>query len=227
VRPRFPLFTRSCWWRWSIWRCFWQYSSSSSALNCGWNWTPCCWRRRATGLSPFQGCWCSRWRPQIPGDRDQLLARFTSAYGVTFHLFDNEGEFIAGPRIELPEPVVERIHRRPPGLGDEPPPPKRRPEPDWDPAEKKGRGPGKGKGPPVRGAPPPFLVSTDGLYWVGVRMPLRGPDDEGRPPLPTTLLLTSSALLTNPFFFDPKPWVGVAARCWWYQYCAGCRSFAG
>src|SRR5262249_50882881 len=82
---------------------------------------------------------------------------------------------------------------------------------------------------PPPGAPPPprppardpFLVEASGSprYWVGVRMPVEDP----RSPVPMhgTLLIASSSLWTNSFFFQLTPWLvmgGVAAiisvLCW-------------
>lgn len=139
-----------------------------------------------------------------PDDRDALLARYSTAHGLTFLLVHNDGRLIAGPKAPIPESVVERL--RGPG-------PRRRPlEED----ERNGPGPGPGPGPrrPGPPAPPasrPFLVVTGGKlpYWVGVRMPVRGPG--GEPATPATLLLASATFWTNPFFFQPRPWLAVGA----------------
>lgn len=64
--------------------------------------------------------------------------------------------------------------------------------------------------------PPPFLVEAGDprLYWIGVRTLL--PDGQR-----ATLLLVSSTLFTNPFFFEWEPWLAigvtglfVTALCW-------------
>ena len=64
--------------------------------------------------------------------------------------------------------------------------------------------------------PPPFLVEAGDprLYWIGVRTLL--PDRQR-----ATLLLVSSTLFTNPFFFEWEPWLAigltgvlVTVLCW-------------
>ncbi|MCC6365905.1 MAG: HAMP domain-containing histidine kinase [Bryobacterales bacterium] len=136
--------------------------------------------------------------------RNELLARYSAAHGVTFYLFRGEGEQVAGPNVDLPEQVKDRLRRgrfrgRLPVL---PLPP-------------------AGEQPALPPSSPPFLVVTENpdMYWVGVRIPLRGPASPD--PVRGTILLSSPRLLTNPFFFDPKPWLGATAAvllisflCW-------------
>jgi two-component system sensor histidine kinase CpxA len=141
--------------------------------------------------------------------RDALLARYSAAHGVKLYLFLNDGTQVAGDRLALPGPVVRRL--RGPG----------------GPGALGGMGPG---GPPPgqgRGAPPPppgqglFFAAVDGPlhYWVGVRIPVH---EKGNPEIGRgTLLIASSSLLGNPFFFQIKPWLailGMAALlsilCW-------------
>jgi two-component system sensor histidine kinase CpxA len=137
-------------------------------------------------------------------NRNELLARYSAAHGVTFYLFRGEGEQVAGPGVDLPEQVRERLRRgrfrgRLPVL----PPPSATEESALPPSS------------------PPFLVVTENpdMYWVGVRIPLRSPTSPD--PVRGTILLSSPRLLTNPFFFDPKPWLGATAAvllisflCW-------------
>jgi two-component system sensor histidine kinase CpxA len=68
---------------------------------------------------------------------------------------------------------------------------------------------------------PPFLMKADGplKYWVGVRIPIRALDSSDT--VPGTLLLASSSLLGNTFYFQPQPWLaialvtlGVTLLCW-------------
>ncbi len=135
--------------------------------------------------------------------RNELLARYSAAHGVTFYLFRGEGEQVAGPKVDLPEPVMDRLRRgRFRGhLQSLLPPP--------------------GEPPALPPSSPPFLVVTGDpdMYWVGVRIPLRGPASPD--PVRGTILLSSPRLLTNPFFFDAKPWLGATAAvllisflCW-------------
>lgn len=126
-----------------------------------------------------------------PDQRDQLLARYSESNNVDFLLYGGNGEQLAGPKLALPPPVRERF-RRPRFRGPNPP----------------------------SLMTPPFLVVTDNptQYWVGARFPLRdSPNSFSR----ATLLLVSPTLLSNPFFFELRPWliIGVVAivvslLCW-------------
>jgi two-component system sensor histidine kinase CpxA len=156
--------------------------------------------------------------PQTFGEaRTRLLQRYSAEYGVSFYLFLNDGEQIAGDPITLPPVVAARMNERPgpnsQGPGEPPPP---------------GAEPPEGKGPPGRGPRglpgiDPFLVEAETVtaprYWLGVRMPVFDP--RSRLPLHGTLLIVSSSLWTNSFFFQLKPWLvmgGVASiisvLCW-------------
>jgi two-component system sensor histidine kinase CpxA len=143
-------------------------------------------------------------------DRDRLLRRYSTDYGVSFYLFSNDGSEIAGGPVTLPATVLARLEERPgpprPELAYPPPPD----ELDLPPPYPR---------PLPRGEP--FLVETAAAprYWVGVRMPV--PDDTLPRPRRGTLLIASSSLWTNSFFFQLKPWLvmgGVAslisALCW-------------
>jgi two-component system sensor histidine kinase CpxA len=155
--------------------------------------------------------------PDTAGDdRTRLLQRYSAEYGVGFYLFLNEGEQLAGDPIALPPVVAARLNERP-GPGS--------PDPNGPP-----EGPPGGRAPPggPLHAPPhgppgidPFLVETATApsYWVGVRMPVF--DARSGLPLHGTLLIVSSSLWTNSFFFQLKPWLmmGVVASiisvlCW-------------
>jgi signal transduction histidine kinase len=122
-------------------------------------------------------------------DRNALLDRYSDAYGLHFFLYGPDGERIAGPEMELPQAVGERMRRFGPriSLRDLP-----------------------------AGAPmfpfraPPFLIVAGGRYWVGVRMPV--PDDSGGASLSIgTLLLQSETFWSNAFFFDLSPWLTILA----------------
>ncbi len=137
-------------------------------------------------------------------DRTALLRRFSNEYGVNFHLFLNEGEQIAGDPIALPRMVAVRMGG--PGHGSPARPPLDDPMRLGPPVE---------KGPPGssrRGVPggDPFFVetATSPRYWVGVRMPVY--DARSPMPLRGTLLIDSSSLWTNSFFFQLKPWLVIA-----------------
>ena len=131
------------------------------------------------------------------GDRDAMMARYSRRYGVSFYLFSNSGRESAGPPITLPEEVEQRVREGPRGV------------------------PGMRIGPLMVAPPtmPPFLVLAEPGYWIGSRLAIRYPD--GAPVELGTLLLASPSLITHPFLFDLKPWVGffgvvltVTLMCW-------------
>jgi two-component system sensor histidine kinase CpxA len=132
-----------------------------------------------------------------PEHRSPVLARYSSAYSVEFYLFDAEGKELAGQKVSLPEEVARRLTRGRGGrplerAGTEPPPSL---EASLE----------HGHLPPF----PPFLVTAQHRfhYWVGVRMPFR---EGGESIHFTTLLIASPSLLDNPFFFQWRPWAGIA-----------------
>jgi two-component system sensor histidine kinase CpxA len=146
-----------------------------------------------------------------PGAWDHLLAQYADNYRAKFVLFDETGQRVAGPDLQLPREVTERIpQRRPPRQG--PPPPGGRGD-EERPAE-----PDRGPRPP---SPPLFLTATSAptAYWAGARVPVRHEPD--RNPHPGTLLMTSPSLLASPLFFDFRPWLTiglavilVSVACW-------------
>jgi two-component system sensor histidine kinase CpxA len=154
-------------------------------------------------------------------DRNRLLQRYSADYRVGFHLFINNGQQVAGNPIELPDSVRKQLAGRPEIGGRE------RPE-FQDPMMAAPPEAAFGMRPPKRNGGPrppragdPFLVetSTSPRYWVGVRMPV--PDSNEPEPRHGTLLITSSSLWTNAFFFQLTPWLvmgGVASLlsvlCW-------------
>ena len=145
---------------------------------------------------------------------DEVLRRYSADHRVTFLLYRNTGEQLAGPRTPLPREVDVRMPR------GGPPPPRRdgrgfrgeffpRPR-SHEPFPFRSMGPG-----------PPFLAVTNSAtkYWVGVRMPIIERSD--REPLRSVLMLTSPSFFTHSFFFPIVPWLGIAAAavlicalCW-------------
>ena len=57
-----------------------------------------------------------------PGMWDPVLERYSETHGVGFHLFDEGGDRLAGPELQLPREVVERIPRRARRRDSSPPP---------------------------------------------------------------------------------------------------------
>lgn len=134
---------------------------------------------------------------------DSLLARYSQTYGVGFYLYDERGDRLTGPELQLPREVVERLPRR--GRRRDGPPPPQDPPPD---PERKGGPPERARdGRPL--APPLFLLATSVpvRYWAGVRIPVR--ENPAENPKPGTLILMSSSALGNKLFFDFKPWLMV------------------
>lgn len=144
----------------------------------------------------------------------QILADHSEAQGVTFALYRWNGEWVAGPRLNLPEAIQERMRMVPP------------PPPDGRYGRREG-----GPPPEVPSArvlanmgAGPYLVSasTDGEYnyWVTMRTFIP-PMEEGGRPGRGMLIIASPNLLTNPFFFQLGPWLligvvamGVSLLCW-------------
>lgn len=151
--------------------------------------------------SDLQGKDVSQW--------SDVLGRYSSEYGLTFLLYRNTGEQLAGTATQLPPEVDVRLPR------GGPPPPPRNGRPDFRPPP----GPGPGPGPFTPG--PPFLAVSKQApqYWIGVRMPIiEGPDRES---LRSVLMLVSPTFFTNPFFFNLTPWLAtgavavfISALCW-------------
>lgn len=158
----------------------------------------------------------------------QVLAEHSVAHGVTFVLYRGDGNWVAGPKLNLPKELKERLIV-PPGL--------RGPEG----VRSFGGGPyggGPGDGSPREGPPRevpsarhmasfgagPYLTTAkgdgDNHYWVTMRtfIPPVGPTER---PSRGMLVIASPNLLTNPFFFQLTPWIliGFAAMvvsllCW-------------
>jgi two-component system sensor histidine kinase CpxA len=152
-------------------------------------------------------------------ERDQMLARYAAAHGVSFYLFHNNGTQVAGPAVSLPEPVTAHLRDvRAKSLVAERLGASNRPE---------GM---RGKAPQALNAPEldrlllvveeaPFFARADSGYWLAFRMPLRSPEEPGFQP--GFLLLASPGFFGTPFFFNLKPWLAmsglvlaIAIACW-------------
>jgi len=132
---------------------------------------------------------------------DAALKRFSDAYKVDFYLFREDGEQLAGPKIQLPAEVSGQVVGR------------RRPTPPM--LQDPGQGP-LGQRPPGlpqrrNEGPPRTMVhsSEPSRYWVIAPMMVPGP---GRP-LPMVLLASSATLSAGGLFFDYTPWIigGIVA----------------
>jgi two-component system sensor histidine kinase CpxA len=130
---------------------------------------------------------------------DEILKRYTDTYEVEFFLFDNRGEQLGGREISLPTEVLNEILY--PESGPKAP----------------GNSYGK-DGPPALNRPPRpgrsmlsiFVKTTDPtLYWSGARTMISEP---GNPePVRVRILAVSDSVSGNGLFFDPTPWLIVAA----------------
>jgi two-component system sensor histidine kinase CpxA len=160
-------------------------------------------------------------RDYEPSSWTQILADHSAAQGVTFALYRAGGEWVAGPKLNLPQEIQERLRMGPPdgrgGRGEGGRPWEGGPPPDMN-----------REVPPARvlanmGAGP-YLVSasTNGEfnYWVTMRTFIPPVEDGGRPGR-GMLIIASPNLLTNPFFFQLGPWLligvvamGVSLLCW-------------
>ncbi|MGH9799394.1 MAG: HAMP domain-containing sensor histidine kinase [Blastocatellia bacterium] len=138
-------------------------------------------------------------RDKSPEERKIIVQRYSEAYRLDFSIYANTGEKLAGKESALPTEVLYRIKVRPPGQGVPP--------------EEASRG----QGPPGDRSPPrprPFPVSTmktsnPTRYWAVVRIPVYEP---GKPePVRASLAASSDSITGNGLFFDPKPWLVIAA----------------
>ncbi len=150
------------------------------------------------------------------------LARHAEIQGVDFVIVFDDGARFASIDGHLPEPVKERVRdalrRKPPrrpfpphhahdNRKRIPPNPPDRGSPDAGTLERMPPGPPPG---PSRDRPH-FMMRTQRptRYWSGIHMPL--PPGPLRPPMPAVLLAVSDSVTGKGFFFDPLPWMVVAA----------------
>jgi two-component system sensor histidine kinase CpxA len=141
---------------------------------------------------------------ELPGtSRDQwnqLLARYISKNTASLYLFDDDGEQLAGETVTLPDEIkrMTRQRLRPPPPHNRDEGPHFRPPPEFD-------------GEPRREPAPLEFTRTANptRYWAATHMPV--PMNPGAPPLRTTMVWRFDSLWTNPFFFNFKPWLAIAA----------------
>ncbi len=153
-----------------------------------------------------------------------LLARHAEIHRVDFALVLEGGSRFSSTDMDLPEAVKIRAgkalrRKLPPGLF--PPPhipgdPQRRPknhavDDARDFPEKEGIGRRPPMPPHAYDKKPHLMMRTrhPTRYWSGIRIPLFS--ELSRPPAPAMLLAMSDSITGNGFFFDPLPWMIVAA----------------
>ena len=150
------------------------------------------------------------------------LARHAEIHGVDFVIVFEDGARFASADDHLPEPVRERVREalRPRPPRGQFPPPHMRGDPRRKPRNRPDRGspdmlsPGeKPPGPPrgPSGKRSHFMLRTQHptRYWSGIHMPM--PPGLLQPPVPAVLLAVSDSVTGKGFFFDPLPWMVVAA----------------
>ena len=154
-----------------------------------------------------------------------LLDRYAAEFRTRFILVTNDGRYLAGTPLRLPDQVMAALAGPPPG-GRRPPPDPFGPAPP-----REGRGfPG---GPPDRVGPPDertglrmpqtpaLLVSVAGgpKTWIVLRTPIRFADSPAI--VPGSLIVVPYGTFGDPLLF-PVRWLwwamvalGVTAACWW------------
>jgi two-component system, OmpR family, sensor histidine kinase CpxA len=176
-------------------------------------------------LRPIEQLIMSELAPSPRSEWNDVLKRFSAAYGVNFVLFRNTGEQVAGEKITLPRDIVTELSQRgpvpngPPGdmAPDDPARDGFGPPPEEGPQRPLARGPM-----PMRlpgGAAGMFFVHADGSYYAGLRTHIERRDF---PPQPMTLIAVSKTLSAGGLFIDVRPWaiagvvVIVVSALFWF-----------
>jgi len=152
-----------------------------------------------------------------------VLARHAAIHRIDFVIVLEDGSQFSSAEGDLPENVMARVrsalrHKRQRGFF--PPPhgfegPQRHPEHPVDTtADFLGKGHSARKPPwytVVYGKKPHLMMRTrhPTLYWIGIRIPM--PRGLSLHPAPAFLLAVSDSITGHGFFFDPLPWMVVAA----------------
>lgn len=142
------------------------------------------------------------------------LTDYDQKHGVTFGLFNNQGQQVFGKNITPPAEVMPRlIDRRPPG------------------EQFNRRQPGPVSKRPADAPPKPrFMLraGTPARYWAGVHLDLV---PQGGHPL--TLVMVSDSISGGGLFFDLWPWLGLACAALvvsallWMPFVRGITGFIG
>ena len=152
------------------------------------------------------------------------LVRHATIHKVDFVLVLEDGSRFASKDMDLPEEVADRVRR---ALRRKPPPHQGPPPPEVDDPQRKlqshtvddirdlpekrhiGRKPPRH--PEGHGNKPHLMMRTrqPTRYWTGIRIPV--PPEPLHPPAPALLLAVSDSVTGHGFFFDPLPWMIVAA----------------
>ena len=139
-----------------------------------------------------------------PANRwNEVLDRYCAANGVTFAIFRNDGRQVAGPALNPPAEVLEKLRDR---RG----PPPRNPRPEDSPRQDAS---GEKRNPPGQGPPARFMyflrAGEPAKYWAGIHVNLV--HDDPVDPRPVTVLIVSDTITGGGLFFDPRPWLWLIA----------------
>ena len=142
---------------------------------------------------------------------NEALATLSVTHRVPVSVYQNSGEWVAGPKFDLPEPVRLELAKpaEPPRGGRGGPPGGPFGEPPGPPFNGP---PGPGRRPPPREGEagmaistewPKFLVHTSSpdAYWIGIRAPLHS----GRQAAPLSILIRCSSLAQGGLLLEIRP----------------------
>lgn len=161
-------------------------------------------------LRPIEQLIMAELAPSPRQDWDDVLKRFSTAYGVQFALFRNSGDQVAGEQLKLPRQVLTELSQHGPRPGG---PPEMAPDdpardgfapPREDgPQQQRPRGPGAMPMHLPDGPAGMFFIHADGNYYAGLRTRIERRD---MPPQPMTLIAVSKTLSAGGLFLDFRPW---------------------
>lgn len=158
------------------------------------------------------------------GNWSGVLARHAEIHQIDFALVLENGSSFLSKEMALPQEIITRTRdalqrKHPPRLFPPPGIPSAHPSPR--PASTAGNGSGHLEAVPIDKAPPLPIemdLKDPGLiirtrhptrYWTGIAVPL--PPMTSFPPEPAMFIAVSDSMTGNGFFFDPVPWMTVAA----------------
>lgn len=138
-----------------------------------------------------------------PAERwSEVLERYRAAHGVTFAVFRNDARQVAGPALDPPSEVLERLRDRRGAVPNARPPGSARNDPRRDRREI------SGDGPPAR-----FVFFLRGgepaRYWAGLHVGLI--HNEPVDPRSVTILLVADSITGGGLFFEPTPFLAFGA----------------
>ncbi len=151
---------------------------------------------------------------------NEVMDRYRAANGVTFAIFRNDGRQVAGPALNPPAAVLEKLRDRRGPPPHNPPredgPPERRTPPGGPrvPSGPLGGPPGTPPaGTPGQGPPARFMyflrAGEPAKYWAGIHVNVV--HDDPVDPRPVTILIVSETITGGGLFFDPRPWLWLGA----------------